>query len=98
MLRANRMKNEKIRGLLGLARRARGVTVGSRETRDRLRRREINGLRRVLDEVIKLPVAIAIRLGHVHELPFATTNGERKAYRLVQYKFTNRFVGRLFPG
>ena len=35
------MKTEKIRALLGLARRARSVTVGSRETRSGLRRGEI---------------------------------------------------------
>jgi ribosomal protein L7Ae-like RNA K-turn-binding protein len=35
------MKIEKIRGLLGLARRARTVTVGSRETRKAMRRGEI---------------------------------------------------------
>ena len=35
------MKTEKIRGLLGLARRARTVTIGSRETRSALRRGEV---------------------------------------------------------
>jgi ribosomal protein L7Ae-like RNA K-turn-binding protein len=35
------MKTEKIQGLLGLARRARTVTVGSRETRAALRRGEV---------------------------------------------------------
>jgi ribosomal protein L7Ae-like RNA K-turn-binding protein len=35
------MKTEKIRGLLGLGRRARTVTVGSRETRKAVRRGEI---------------------------------------------------------
>jgi ribosomal protein L7Ae-like RNA K-turn-binding protein len=41
MARAKRMKTEKIRGLLGLGRRARTVVVGSRETRASLRRGEI---------------------------------------------------------
>jgi ribosomal protein L7Ae-like RNA K-turn-binding protein len=35
------MKTEKIRGLLGLARRARALTVGSRETRAGLRRGDV---------------------------------------------------------
>ena len=41
MSRANRMKTDKIRGLLGLARRARSVTIGSRETRKAVRRGEL---------------------------------------------------------
>ena len=41
MSRAKRMKTEKIRGLLGLARRARQLTTGSRETRAGLRRGEV---------------------------------------------------------
>lgn len=41
MSRAKRMKIEKIRGLLGLARRSRGLTVGSRETRTNARRGEV---------------------------------------------------------
>jgi ribosomal protein L7Ae-like RNA K-turn-binding protein len=41
MLRAKRMKSDEIRGLLGLARRARGLTIGSRETRIALRRGEV---------------------------------------------------------
>ena len=41
MARAKRMKIEEIRGLLGLARRAGRLTVGSRETRSGLRRGEV---------------------------------------------------------
>lgn len=42
MSRAKRMKTEEIRGLLGLARRARSLTVGSRETRAGLRRGRVS--------------------------------------------------------
>ena len=41
MSRANRLKTEKIRALLGLARRARSVSIGSRETRAAMRRGEV---------------------------------------------------------
>jgi ribosomal protein L7Ae-like RNA K-turn-binding protein len=41
MARAKRMKIEEIRGLLGLARRAGRLSIGSRETRIALRRGEI---------------------------------------------------------
>jgi ribosomal protein L7Ae-like RNA K-turn-binding protein len=41
MSRAKCLKTEKIRGLLGLGRRARSVVIGSRETRASLRRGEI---------------------------------------------------------
>lgn len=41
MSRAKRMKTEEIRGLLGLARRARSLVIGSRETRSGLRRGEV---------------------------------------------------------
>jgi ribosomal protein L7Ae-like RNA K-turn-binding protein len=41
MARAKRMKIEEIRGLLGLARRAGRLSIGSRETRVGLRRGEI---------------------------------------------------------
>ncbi len=39
---ANRRENERVRGLLGMARRARAVVVGSRETRSSLRKGQIH--------------------------------------------------------
>lgn len=41
MSRAKRMKTEEIRGLLGLARKARGLVIGSRETRAGLHRGQV---------------------------------------------------------
>lgn len=41
MSRAKRMKTEEIRGLLGLARRARNLAIGSRETRAGLQRGQV---------------------------------------------------------